>query len=125
RDLIVTGVQTCALPILKPPLKMQPRRHEESSWLSAFGMCRSLLQVRRDSLARVGALEQQLLQLAFERKPFAKSGLDARLHGALDASDCPCRLVRRGELPRVLLHRRGERPAGKRCLVPDLGDQPN
>src|SRR5207247_3013005 len=72
--------------------------------LSALEERVTLLQVRRDSLVRVVALEQELLQLALERQGFPEAGLDAGLHGPFDAADGFAGLVRWRELPGVLLH---------------------
>src|SRR5437773_10345634 len=82
-----------------------------------------LLHARRDSFARVVTLEEKLLQLALDREPLAEAGLEARLHGPLDAADGLARLVRRRELTRVLVRGLGERPAAERRSVPHVVDE--
>src|SRR4029450_4188798 len=74
---------------------------------------------------RIVALEQTLLQLALQRETFGKSGLEARLNGALDVSDGLRRLVGRGELPGVIVDGVGKGTAAQFGITPDVIDKPH
>src|SRR2546428_10419474 len=102
------------------------KRRPEEDWalgLPSFELRCALLEVRRDPLARVVALEQELLQLALDREAVVEAHLRARLHGPLDAADSLAGFVRRRELPRVLLNRVGEALPLERRRIPDVGDE--
>src|SRR5256885_15409494 len=62
----------------------------------------ALLVVRAEAFLRVLALEELLLELAFDRKRRLEWNFPAALHGALDAADGARGLVGRAEAPRIL-----------------------
>src|SRR4051812_43996191 len=63
----------------------------------------ALRDVGVEALAGVGALEELLLELAFDGEAALEGDLGAGLHGALDPADRLGRLVRRAELLGVLV----------------------
>src|SRR6185503_2606155 len=84
----------------------------------------ALLDVRLQSLRRVLALEEPLLQLALEGEPFREARLQPGVYRALDVTDRAARRPRRRELPGVLEHGVAERSAIEPFRSPDLGDEP-
>jgi hypothetical protein len=52
----------------------------------------ALFEIGGDALFGILALEEELLQLAFDGEPFGEAGFEARLHGALHPADGAARL---------------------------------
>src|SRR4051794_16208416 len=82
--------------LLAPGLEVLLSNWSDSTSLAAE-LRLPLLVVGGETLDRVLALEEQLLQLALEGQAALERDLPSRLHGALDAADGLGRLVGRAE----------------------------
>src|SRR6188508_1104166 len=92
-------------------------------FLTATEVRLPFLETGLQPFLRIVALEQTLLQLAFEREALGESGLEPRLDGALDVPDGLCRLVGRGEPHGVIVHRLRKATAAQLGVTPHVTDE--